>query len=91
MADQLRDVEGLHVSMSGTADEAVTNVELQVDSTVTGFKNLELVRRLQQHDPQVYVGFTDAPDSPILLNPMCLTDDEASQVIDILADIVTEA
>lgn len=91
MADRLQDEEGLHVSISGTEDDAVTNVEIQVDSTVTGFENLELVRHLQQHDPQVYVGFTDAPDSPILLNPMCLTDDEAGQVTDILAGMVTEA
>ena len=90
MADRLRDMDGLHVSLIGEEPDEVTNVTLQVDDSMTGFGNLELVRRLQQHDPQVYVGFTDAPDAPILLNPVCLTDDEVSQVTDILANLVTE-
>lgn len=89
MAEQLQDLDGLEVSLAGTEKmERVTHVELRLKKDVIGFGTLELARQLQRHDPQIYVGYTGPPSAPIILNPMCLTSEEAEFVADVVANLV---
>ena len=63
----------------GEGENVAPVVEITVDDSASA---KELVAALRAEDPRVYVGADGMGDNEIVINPMCLDDDELDYVID---------
>ena len=82
MAERLAET-GLGVRVTSPNGTSVApEVVVDVETTSVGTNATELARTLRDEDPRVYVGTDDLPDGEIVVNPMCLDQNEAEYVID---------
>ena len=54
---------------------------VSVDSSTAGVSATEAVGKLRREEPRVFVGTGSLSEGKFTVNPMCLTDEEASYAI----------
>lgn len=57
-------------------------VVVTLDEEAADLTTTDLVLSLRQEDPRVFVGADSLADDAFTINPMCLTDDQATYVVD---------
>lgn len=57
-------------------------VYVEIDAKTASIDVTKLVRELRNERPRIFVGSDHLHDDAFTVNPMCLTDDEATYVID---------
>lgn len=57
-------------------------VVVTLDEEAAGLTTGDLVLSLRQEDPRVFVGADSLGDDAFIINPMCLTDDQATYVVE---------
>jgi len=57
-------------------------VVVSLDEEAAGLTTADLVLSLRQEDPRVFVGADSLPADAFTINPMCLTDEQATYVVD---------
>lgn len=88
IADDLEAVRGLSTAIHD-ADRSVAPVaEISVDAEAAGIDAVGVVRRLRREDPRVFVGADAVSEGTFTINPMCLTDEEATYVSDRIEAVV---
>ncbi|QIB74459.1 aminotransferase class V-fold PLP-dependent enzyme [Halogeometricum borinquense] len=78
---ELTDVDTLSCeTVGGGKVDVAPALHVTVDEDVAGMTAAELVLALRRENPRVFVGADALDDAKFVLNPMCLTDDEAKYV-----------
>ncbi|MDR9431388.1 MAG: aminotransferase class V-fold PLP-dependent enzyme [Natronomonas sp.] len=87
----LDEVTALEVAYRNEGDPtAVTRVALTVDEVKVGVTAVDLVRRLRQESPRVFVGDHDATAGILTVDPRSLTDDEVEYLVERLVEAMTD-
>lgn len=80
--DQLSGLDGLDPAIECTDESIAPVVAVAVDAEIAGTTATELARTLRDDDPRVFVGSDRLHRGEIVLNPMCLKDDQVDYVLD---------
>lgn len=80
--DQLSGIDGLDPHIDCTKESIAPEVVVAIDADVVGSTATELARTLRDGDPRVFVGSDRLHCEEIVLNTMCLEDDQVDYVLD---------
>ena len=89
IADGAEDASGLTTRLRTDGDSGLTTVVATVNEPVAGVSALDIVRRLRDGSPPVFVGSDDVDRGRFTVNPMCLSDDDAAHIVDRLYEILS--
>jgi len=83
ISNGLADATGLSPTVTAGQKLMVSpEVYVEVDAETAGIDVTKLVRKLRNERPRVFVGPDHLHDDAFTVNPMCLTDDEATYIVD---------
>lgn len=91
LEEQLTDIDGFDSQLERDGDSIAPEVVVAIDVADIGMTATELARTLRREDPRVFVGTDRLHCGEIVLNPMCLTDEQAEYVLDRIGDITSTA
>lgn len=80
--NQLSGIDGLDSRIESTEESIAPEVVAAVDADVVGLTATELAGTLRDDDPRVFLGSDRLHRGEIVLNPMCLKDDQVDYVLD---------
>ncbi len=81
--EQLSGVEGVELERTpGAKTDAAPTVVVTLDEPTVGITASELVYELRQETPRIFVGCDHLERAQFTVNPMCLTAEEASYLVD---------
>jgi len=90
IGDALDTLDVLDVSYRDRrTEESASTVSVSIDEEAAGITAIELIRRLRQENPRVYVGDRDADRGTFTVNPMSLTDDDAEYLVERIRATIT--
>ncbi|WP_416840409.1 aminotransferase class V-fold PLP-dependent enzyme [Haloferax sp. DFSO52] len=83
VAAELEAESGLSTHTTEADKTAIApEVVVSVDEETAGITTVDLVRGLREENPRVFVGADSLDAHEFTINPMCMTDDEASYVVE---------
>lgn len=80
--NQFSGINGLDSRIESTEESIAPEVVAAVDADVVGLTATELAGTLRDDDPRVFLGSDRLHQGEIVLNPMCLKDDQVDYVLD---------
>lgn len=81
IADTLADYDVLSTTIEDGDTAVVPEVVVSLDEEAAGCSTADLVLRLRQENPRVFVGADAINETQFTVSPRCLTDEEAEYVI----------
>ncbi|WP_266081380.1 aminotransferase class V-fold PLP-dependent enzyme [Haladaptatus caseinilyticus] len=83
IAAELDTIDGFETSLTADDKTAVApEVVVSVDAEAAGVTATDIVGGLRSEEPRVFVGADALPAGEFTVNPMCLTDDEATYAVE---------
>ncbi len=79
---ELSEIDGLDSRIEHTEESIAPEVVVAIDADVVGSTAIEITRTLQKADPRVFLGSDRLHREELVLNPMCLKDDQVDHVLD---------
>ncbi len=86
---QLGGIEGVETTIDTSGESRAPVVELSLDPAVIDHSATEIAADLRSQDPRLFVGSDRLTEEMIVLNPMCLTDEEVEYVLERLLEAIT--
>ncbi|WP_330631980.1 aminotransferase class V-fold PLP-dependent enzyme [Halocatena halophila] len=86
---QLGGLEGIETAIDTSGESRAPVVEMSLDPAVIGQNATEIAADLRSQDPRLFVGSDRLTEDMIVLNPMCLTDEEVEYVLERLLEAIT--
>lgn len=86
--DQLSGIDGLVSRIDRTEESIAPEVVVAINADVVGSTATEIARTLREEDPRVFLGSDRLHRDEIVLNPMCLKDDQVDYVLDRLVTAI---
>jgi len=81
VVDSLADVSGVRATCAGPHDQAVPRARLDLDEAALGFTAFDAIGELLDGTPRVAVSESAAREGALVINPLCLRDDDVAPLL----------
>lgn len=81
VVDSLADVSGVRATCAVSLDQAVPRARLDLDEAALGFTAFDAIGELLDGTPRVAVSESAAREGALVINPLCLRDDDVAPLL----------